>query len=62
MTATWRDLAEAQAYERRRVMAAYLSGSPEGPLVAPPGTGRALLLGVLVAVVLVVAPLVVERW
>lgn len=62
MTATWRDLAEAQSFWRRRLLAAYLSGSPDGPAVAPPRTGRALVLGALLAGVVAVAGVVLERW
>lgn len=49
MTATWRDLAEAQSFQRRRLLAAYLSGVAAGPAVEPPGTARPLVLGAVAA-------------
>jgi Type VII secretion system ESX-1, transport TM domain B len=47
---TRRDLAEAQSYERRRIVTAFVSGSPGGHEVEPPRTGRQLLGGVVLAV------------
>ena len=47
---TWRDLAEAQSFLRARLLAAYLSGNADGPKVTPPGTGRPLAVGLLLAV------------
>ncbi|WP_166389354.1 hypothetical protein [Nocardioides ochotonae] len=54
---TRRDLAEAQSFERRRVVTAFVSGfvsgSPGEHEVEPPRTGRQLLGGVVLAVLVV---------
>jgi len=51
MTAT-RDLVEAEAFERRRRIHAFLSGDAAARLDDLPRPGRALLLGVIVAVLI----------
>ncbi|NPC98205.1 type VII secretion protein EccB [Nocardioides sp. zg-DK7169] len=51
---TRRDLAEAQAFERRRVATAFVSGAPDGQEVEPSRPGR-LLFGGLVLAALVLA-------
>jgi len=47
---TRRDLAQAQSFERRRVVAAFVSGAPDGQEVEPSRSGRLLVGGVLIAV------------
>jgi hypothetical protein len=46
---TYRVLAEAAAFHRRRLVAAFVSGSREGHRVEPPRGGRCVVLGLLVA-------------
>jgi hypothetical protein len=51
---TKRDLAEARAFDRRRLVAAFLSGAPAGPQVAPVRTGRLALGSLVLGVMLVI--------
>lgn len=53
------DLLEAQAYARRRVLAGLLAGAPGSPEPEPSTTGRSLLGGLLIAVVVVCVSAVV---
>lgn len=48
-----RDLAEAHAFVRRRLVAAFLSGAPDGREIEPARPGRTVLAGAAVAVLLV---------
>jgi len=54
-----KDLLEAQAFTRRRLLAALVSGAPGGREPEPTGTGRALLGGVVVAVLVALVVAVV---
>lgn len=49
-----RDLAEAQAYERRRLLRAFVTADPAPPRGDGPSTGWSLLGGVVLAAVLIV--------
>lgn len=49
---TSRELVEAEAYERRRIMRAFLSGSPRGPAHEPVRTARWLVVGAILCVLL----------
>lgn len=49
---TAHDLAEARAYERRRLVTAFVTGAPPERTTTPPSTGRALLGGLALAVLL----------
>jgi hypothetical protein len=49
-----RDLAEAQAYERRRRVRAFVAADPAPPRGDGPSIWRSLLGGVLLALVLIV--------
>jgi len=49
---THRDLAEADAFHRRRVAAAFVSGAGAGSHVDPPRPGRCLVGGLVLAAVL----------
>jgi hypothetical protein len=50
--ASARQLAEAQAHTRRRLERAFVTGAPPGRTTEPPSTGRALLAGLALAVLL----------
>lgn len=52
---TAQQLAEARAYERRRVVTAFMTGSAPERAISQPSTGRALLGGLALAVLLSVA-------
>lgn len=54
-----KDLLEAQASTRRRLLAALVSGAAGGGEPEPSGTGRALLGGVAVAVLVALVVAVV---
>ena len=54
-----KDLLEAQAYARRRVLAVLVAGAPGGREPEPARTGRSLLGGVAVAVVVALVVAVV---
>jgi hypothetical protein len=58
-----KDLLEAQAFVRRRLLAVLVAGAPDGREAEPTPTGRWLLggavVGVLVATVVAVAALLV---
>jgi len=49
---THRDLVEAHAFHRRRLSAALVAGAPGGSELEPPRRGRAVVGGVVVAVLL----------
>jgi hypothetical protein len=49
---TSRDLLEAQAFHRRRVVAAFVSGAADHPSTERPGERRALVVGIVLALVL----------
>ncbi|GGO91776.1 hypothetical protein GCM10011584_26660 [Nocardioides phosphati] len=49
-----RELAEAQAYERRRKVRAFVAGDPAPPRGDGPSAWRSLLGGALLAIVLIV--------
>lgn len=49
-----RELAEAQAYERRRRVRAFIAADPAPPRGDGPSTWRALAGGALLAIVLIV--------
>lgn len=49
---TSRDLVEAQAFERRRIVRAFLSGDSRGPAREPVRTARWLVVSAILAVVL----------
>jgi len=51
--ASYRDLADSDAYQRRRVAASLISGSPEGHPGEPPRGGRCVLGGLVLAALLV---------
>ena len=53
--ATKKDLVEAHAYSRRRLVTAFLSGAPGGREVEPARPGRTIVGGVALAVLLVAA-------
>lgn len=55
---TSRDLAEAQAFERRRLVDAFVSGAPGGPEVERIRPGRPVVGGVALAVLVVAGALV----
>jgi type VII secretion protein EccB len=46
---TKRDLVEAQAFNRRRLVAAFVSGAPGGREIEPPRPGRAVVAGAALA-------------
>ncbi|WP_331527762.1 hypothetical protein [Nocardioides sp.] len=50
---THRDLAEADAFHRHRLVTAFLSGAGTGSRVQPPRAGRCLVGGLVLAAVLV---------
>lgn len=50
---TYRDLAEANAFLRRRLAAVWTSGSADGPRAEPPSSGRCLVGGVVLTAVIV---------
>ena len=54
-----KDLLEAQAFTRRRLLAVLVAGAPGGREPEPPSTGRALLGGVVVAVLVALVVAVV---
>lgn len=54
---TYRALAEADAYHRSRLTAAFLTGSPEGAFPEPPHAGRCVVGGLVLAAVLVAGAL-----
>jgi hypothetical protein len=49
---THRDLREARAFERRRLVRAFVTGTAEGSGVEPPRPGRCLVGGLVLAVIL----------
>ena len=51
--ATKRDLVEAQAFNRRRLVTAFVSGAPGGREVEPARPGRIVVAGVALTVLLV---------
>ena len=51
--ATTKDLTEADAFARRRLVTAFVSGAPGGREVEPARSGRAVVGGVALAVLLV---------
>lgn len=53
--ATPRDLAEANAFSRRRLVTAFVCGAPGGREVAPARSGRAVAGGLALAVLLTAA-------
>ncbi|HET7195714.1 MAG TPA: type VII secretion protein EccB [Nocardioides sp.] len=55
-----RDLVEAYSFSRRRLVTAFISGAPGGGEAAPSRSGRTIVAGVVVAV-LVVAGAAVTR-
>lgn len=55
-----KDLLEAQAFTRRRLLAVLVSGAPGGREPEPSTPGRSLLGGVLVAVVVALVVAVVR--
>ena len=56
--ATKRDLVEAHAFSRRRLVTAFVSGAPGGREVEPVRPGRALVGGVALCVLLVAGALI----
>ncbi|HET9842800.1 MAG TPA: hypothetical protein VFQ01_12420 [Nocardioides sp.] len=52
---THRDLADADAFHRRRLVRAFVSGAGTGSHVEPPRPGRCLIGGLVLAGVLVAA-------
>ncbi len=46
---TYRWLAEAEAFHRRRMAAAFMSGSPDAPGVEPGRTARCVMGGLVLA-------------
>ena len=50
---TKRDLVEAHAFSRRRLVTAFVSGAPGGREVEPNRPGRAIIGGVALAILLV---------
>jgi hypothetical protein len=50
---TYHVLAEAAAFHRRRLAAAFMSGSPDGPRVEAPRAGRCVACGLVLAAVCV---------
>jgi hypothetical protein len=52
VVATQRELAEAHSFVRRRLVTALVSGSPGGREVERPGCGRAVVGGVVLALLL----------
>lgn len=57
--ATKRDLVEAHAYNRRRLVTAFLSGAPGGREVEPSRPGKAVVVGAVLAVLVMVGAAVV---
>jgi len=57
--ATKRDLVEAHAYNRRRLVTAFLSGAPGGREVEPTRPGKAVIAGAVLAVLVMVGAAVV---
>ena len=55
-----KDLLEAQAFTRRRLLAVLVAGAPGGREPEPAGTGRALLGGFVVAVLVALVVAVTE--
>src|SRR3712207_9421253 len=53
--ATKKDLVEAHAFSRRRLVTAFLSGAPGGREVEPSRPGRTIVGGIALAVLLVAA-------
>ena len=60
MMTTRSDLVEAYSFSRRRLVSAFISGTPGGGEIEPPRTGRTIVAGVAVAV-LVLAGAAVTR-
>lgn len=52
---THQDLAEAEAFNRRRLVTALVSRSPGGPEGEPVNAGRAVVVGVVIALLLIAA-------
>ena len=50
--ATHRDLVDAQAFSRRRLVAAFVSGAPGGREVEPVRPGRVLIGGIALSMLL----------
>ena len=53
--ATKKDLVEAHAFSRRRLVTAFLSGAPGGREVEPARPGRTIFGGLALAVLLIAA-------
>ena len=58
---THRDLVEAHGFHRRRLSTALVAGAPGGREVEPPRRGRAVVGGVVLAVLLTAAAAVAPR-
>lgn len=56
---TSQQLAEARAHERRRLVTAFVTGSVPEHAATPPSTGRALLAGLALAVLMAAGAVVV---
>jgi hypothetical protein len=52
---TYRVLAEAAASQRHRLVAAFMSRSPDGRRMDPPRTGRCVIAGLVLAAVCLAA-------